>query len=121
MARAYVHSRLRTWGGRRRAAKCVLASGSNAICAKPLATLAVMNPLWPVVRSWTMVSRPSSVSRTVTINNQLPTQGPALVLYRGCPELDRHEFVTGVCSNRFYAVGHERRNGARAAHASNSP
>ena len=37
------------------------------ICAKPLSMLAVMNPVWPVVMSWTIVSRPSSVSRTVTI------------------------------------------------------
>src|SRR6266496_2412840 len=38
----------------------VLASGWNSGCANPFATLAVIDPVWPVVSSWTAVTRPAA-------------------------------------------------------------
>jgi len=40
--------------------------GANWIWPKPLAADAVMNPVTPVVRSWTSVLRPCEVSFMVT-------------------------------------------------------
>lgn len=67
-ARAYVHSRLHTLGGRRRAARCRSCIRTEHDLLETIGHARIMNLVWPVVRSCTMVSRPSSVSRTVTIN-----------------------------------------------------
>ena len=37
-------------------------SGSKLTCANPFATLAVIDPIWPVERSWMTVTRPAEVS-----------------------------------------------------------
>ena len=40
----------------------VVEVGSKRIWAKPFAALAVIEPVWPVVRSWTITVRPAAPS-----------------------------------------------------------